>query len=76
MGRRERTGAVNETRDCAVSAGWPGALKPALLRVANIQKRCRLLIAPFRKEKLCARARFKSAKRSNTSHRCAIIHTW
>ena len=42
MGRRERTGAVNETRSCAVSAGWPGALTPALLRAANIQKRCRL----------------------------------
>ena len=39
MSRRERTGAVHETRSCAVSAGWPGALTPALLRAANIQKR-------------------------------------
>ena len=42
MGRRDRSGSVNDTGNSAAGAGWPAALTLAQQREATFKKRCRL----------------------------------
>ena len=37
MGRRDRSGSVNDTGNSAAGAGWPAALTPAPQRVATFK---------------------------------------
>lgn len=56
MGRRDRSGSVNDTGNSAAGAGWPAALTPAPQRVATFKNGAAHL-TNFSTRILCARAR-------------------
>ena len=57
MGRRDRSGSVNDTGNSAAGAGWPAALTLARQREATFKKRCRLHRLIFSGEIMRTRAK-------------------
>ena len=62
MGRRDRSGSVNDTGNSAAGAGWPAALTLARQKEATFKKRRRLHRLFLSTRILCARARSKDAE--------------